>query len=84
MKTPIIKYLSIENLKTADAIGLQTSTEQTFKRIGTTSIADLLVGLNCDGSPQSCHLMRAIARAHASTRATSLMRVKNSTRHFWL
>ena len=25
--------------------------------------------------------MRAIARAHASTRATSLMRVKNSMRH---
>ena len=28
------------------------------------------------------HLMRAIARAHGSTRATSLMHVKNSTRHF--
>ena len=27
------------------------------------------------------HLMRAIASAHASTRATSLMRVKNSMRH---
>ena len=27
------------------------------------------------------HLMRAIARAHASKRATSLMRVKNSMRH---
>ena len=27
------------------------------------------------------HLIRAIARAHASTRANSLMRVKNSTRH---
>ena len=30
------------------------------------------------------HLIRAIARAHASTRTTSLMRVKNSLRHFCL
>ena len=32
------------------------------------------------------HLMLAIAHAHAhaSTRATGLMRVKNSTRHFYL
>ena len=30
------------------------------------------------------HLMRVIARAHASTRATSLMHVKNSTHHFCL
>ena len=30
------------------------------------------------------HLIRAIARSHASTRATSLMRTKNSTRHFSL
>ena len=29
------------------------------------------------------HLMRVIARVIASTRANSLMRVKNSTRHFW-
>ena len=28
--------------------------------------------------------MRAIARAHASTRTTGLMRVKNSTHHFQL
>ena len=28
------------------------------------------------------HLMRAITRAHASTRAISLMRVKNSIHHF--
>ena len=30
------------------------------------------------------HLMREIARAHTSTCATSLMRVRNSTRHFCL
>ena len=30
------------------------------------------------------HLMRAITRAHASTLASMLMRVKNSTRHFCL
>ena len=30
------------------------------------------------------HLMCAIARAHASTRTTSLMRVKNSTPYFCL
>ena len=30
------------------------------------------------------HLMRAIARAYGSTLATSLMLVKNSTRHFCL
>ena len=30
------------------------------------------------------HLMRAIARAHASTRATSLICVKNSTLHLGL
>ena len=30
------------------------------------------------------HLIRAIARAYASTRATSLMRVKNSTHHLCL
>ena len=28
--------------------------------------------------------MRAITRAHASIRATSLMRVKNSTRHLFM
>ena len=30
------------------------------------------------------HLMRAIARAHPTTRAANLMRVKNSTPHFCL
>ena len=30
------------------------------------------------------YLMRAIARAHANTRATSLMRVKNYRHHFCL
>ena len=30
------------------------------------------------------HLMRVITRTHASTRATSLMRAENSTRHFCL
>ena len=30
------------------------------------------------------YLMRAIAHAHARTRATSLMLVKNSTHHFCL
>ena len=29
------------------------------------------------------HLMHAIASTHTSTRATSLMRVKSSTPHFW-
>ena len=29
------------------------------------------------------HLMHAISRAHSSTRATSLMRVKNSSCHFF-
>ena len=30
------------------------------------------------------YLIRAIAHAHARTRATSLIRVKNSTHHFYL
>ena len=30
------------------------------------------------------HLMSATARAHASTPATSLMRLKNCTSHFYL
>ena len=34
--------------------------------------------------PSLLHLMRAFARAHAITRTTSLMRVKNSTRHLGL
>ena len=65
MKTPIVQYLSRENIKTADAVGLQVSIEQAFKRIGT-SIAGLLVGLNCDRSSQSCYLMHPIPHAHAS------------------
>ena len=37
-----------------------------------------------EGTHPLSHSMRAITRSHASTRATSLMRVKNSTRHLCL
>ena len=47
-RSPKIKYLSVEDIKTADTIGLQDSIEQAFKRIGISSLIDHLVGLNCD------------------------------------
>ena len=48
--TPTVKYFSIEDVKTANAIGLQAAIEQSFKRIGITALTDRIVGLNCDGA----------------------------------
>ena len=42
------------------------------------------VSYSCFSYISLVHLMRAIAHAHASTRATSLMRIKDNTHHFLL
>ena len=48
--TPTIKYLSIEDAKTADSIGLQAAIEQAFNITGISSLSDKLVGLYVDGA----------------------------------
>ena len=47
--TPILKYLSIENVKNADALGFKSTLEVAFNRFGITRYYDKLVGLNLDG-----------------------------------
>ena len=48
--TPAIKYLSIEDVKTTDSIGLQAVVEQAFKSSGASLLSDKLVGLNVNGA----------------------------------
>ena len=48
--TPVLKYLSIESVKKADAHGLKATLETAFNRFGITRSYDRLVGLNLDGA----------------------------------
>ena len=48
--TPVLKYLSIENVKNADAPGLKSTLEVAFNRLGITRCYNKLVGLNLDGA----------------------------------
>ena len=48
--TPVLKYLSIENVKNADAPGLKSTLEIAINRFGFTHYYDKLVGLNLDGA----------------------------------
>ena len=48
--TPVLKYLSIESVKKADAHGLKATFETAFNRFGITRYYDRLVGLNLDGA----------------------------------
>ena len=47
--TPVLKYLSLESVKKADAHGLKAMLETAFNRFGITCYYDRLVGLNLDG-----------------------------------
>ena len=47
--TPVPKYLSIENVKNADAPGLKSTLEVAFNCFGITHYCDKLVGLNLVG-----------------------------------
>ena len=47
---PVLKYLSIENAKNADARGLKSILEITFNRFGIIRYYNKLVGLNLDGA----------------------------------
>ena len=47
---PVLKYLSIENAKNADAPDLKSTLEIAFNRFGITHYYDKLVGLNLDGA----------------------------------
>ena len=48
--TPVLKYLSIENVKNANAPGFKSTLEVAFNRFGITHYYDKLVGLNLDGA----------------------------------
>ena len=48
--TPVLKYLSIENVKNVDAAGLKSTLEVAFDCFGITPCYDKLVGLNLDGA----------------------------------
>ena len=48
--TPLLKYLSIKNVKNADAPGLKSTLEVAFNCFGITCYYDKLVGLNLDGA----------------------------------
>ena len=48
--TPLLKYLSIENVKNTDALGLKSTLEVAFNRFGITHYYDKLAGLNLDGA----------------------------------
>ena len=47
--TPVLKYLSIENVKNADAPGFKSTLEVAFSHFSITHYYDKLVGLNLDG-----------------------------------
>ena len=47
---PVLKYLSIENAKNADAPDLKSTLEIAFNRFGITHYYDKFVGLNLDGA----------------------------------
>ena len=51
--TPVLKYLGIENVKNADAPGLNSTLEVAFNRFGITHYYNKLVGLNLDGASVS-------------------------------
>ena len=46
--TPVLKYLSIKNVKNADAPGLKSTLEVVFNHFGITHYYNKLVGLNLD------------------------------------
>ena len=46
----MLKYLSIESVKKADAHGLKATLETAFNRFGITHYYDRLVGLNLEGA----------------------------------
>ena len=48
--TLTVKYLSIESVKSADAVGIHDSIIEAFNRFGITSFEEKLVGLNVDGA----------------------------------
>ena len=48
--TPVLKYLSIKNVRNVDAPGLKSTLEVTFNRFGITCYYSKLVGLNLDGA----------------------------------
>ena len=48
--TPVLKYLSIENVKNVDAARLKSALEVAFDCFGITPCYDKLVGLNLDGA----------------------------------
>ena len=47
---PKIEFLSIEDVKNADAAGIQECIAQSFQRIGITKFSEKMVGLNVDGA----------------------------------
>ena len=55
--TPVLKYLSIKNVKNDDAPGLKSNLEVTFNRFGITRYYDKLVGLNLDGASTWVNIM---------------------------
>ena len=48
--TPVVKYLSVESVKSADANGIKESLEEAFKRVGIEDFTSRLLGLNVDGA----------------------------------
>ena len=47
---PKIEFLSIEDVKNADAAGIQECIAESFQRIGITKFSEKMVGLNVDGA----------------------------------
>ena len=55
--TPVLKYLSIKNVKNADAPGLKSTLEVAFNRFGITCYNNKSVGLNLDGASTWVNIM---------------------------
>lgn len=58
--TPMVKYLSIESVKSADAEGVKESIEDAFNRIGITRFSSRLTGLNADGASVNMGIHRGL------------------------
>ena len=67
--TTILKYLSIENVKNADALGLESTLEVAFNHFGITHYYDKLIGLNLDGASVNGESFRKLWSLHDSFRA---------------
>lgn len=58
--TPTVKFLSIESVKSADAVGITASIEEAFHRLGVTSFTNKLIGLNVDGASVNTGIHRGV------------------------